>query len=393
MESENIKTKIEEMKKVVEPWYQSLMDPAMAQENTLKRLLARYNKTEYGKNHKSESIGSYADYKKAFPISTFLDFKPHIDQVLAGNTYALLAEEPEAVARTKGTTGEPKFYPFTLSRIKLYLDLAKRVEYSYVLSKSYFEWMSGYRLNLNPSPKIKTLMVGTKELNLGYAPGIDWRYADSHEKLGPRALLSDEELDLLPQESSKSSWEARYELAFRKTEIKNIVAMRGMPSVVDGFSRYLYREHHIYPKDIFQMKLLDSGGYPSIHSKLFPVTHDYYGKSCVVRDMYVSTESVFGTQLDDKKAWAPFYDLIFFEVQTIHGIKQLHEMLPGEIGSLVVSTFDLPRYANGDLILAFDPPYFRCIGRENTQLQAYNFCKLYGKSFISIPKHKLTLYK
>ena len=42
----------------------------------------------------------------------------------------------------------------------------------------------------------------------------------------------------------------------------------------------------------------------------------------------------------------------------------LHEMKPGEMGSLVVSTPILPRYKIGDLILAFQSPYFRCIGRE-----------------------------
>jgi hypothetical protein len=34
------------------------------------------------------------------------------------------------------------------------------------------------------------------------------------------------------------------------------------------------------------------------------------------------------------------------------------------MGSLVVSTPILPRYKIGDLILAFRPPYFRCIGRD-----------------------------
>ena len=34
------------------------------------------------------------------------------------------------------------------------------------------------------------------------------------------------------------------------------------------------------------------------------------------------------------------------------------------MGSLIVSTPVLPRYRIGDLLRAFDPPYFRCIGRE-----------------------------
>jgi len=39
-------------------------------------------------------------------------------------------------------------------------------------------------------------------------------------------------------------------------------------------------------------------------------------------------------------------------------------MRPGEIGSLIVTTPILARYQIGDLILAFEPPYFRCIGRD-----------------------------
>jgi len=58
------------------------------------------------------------------------------------------------------------------------------------------------------------------------------------------------------------------------------------------------------------------------------------------------------------------YDLYFLEVLTRRGVKMLHEMRPGEVGSLVVSTPVLPRYRIGDLILAVRPPYFRCIGRE-----------------------------
>jgi hypothetical protein len=82
---------------------------------------------------------------------------------------------------------------------------------------------------------------------------------------------------------------------------------------------------------------------------------------------------MFGQQRDKQRAWVPNYDLFFFEVQTLSGIKLLHEMRPGEIGTLVVSTPILPRYRIGDLILALESPYFRCIGRERwwTPLRYY----------------------
>jgi hypothetical protein len=73
---------------------------------------------------------------------------------------------------------------------------------------------------------------------------------------------------------------------------------------------------------------------------------------------------MFGQQMDENRAWVPNYDLFFFEVQTRTGVKMLHEMRAGEMGSLVVSTPILARYRIGDLILAVRPPYFRCIGRD-----------------------------
>ena len=101
-----------------------------------------------------------------------------------------------------------------------------------------------------------------------------------------------------------------------------------------------------------------------INTKYQPALNALYGWQVVIREIYGATEGMFGQQRDEKRAWVPNYDLFFFEVQTRSGIKMLHEMRPGEMGSLVVSTPILPRYKIGDLIRAFRPPYFRCIGRD-----------------------------
>jgi hypothetical protein len=73
---------------------------------------------------------------------------------------------------------------------------------------------------------------------------------------------------------------------------------------------------------------------------------------------------MFGQQMDERRAWVPNYDLFLFEVRCGTRMKLLHEMRSGETGSLVVSTPILARYEIGDLVRAFRPPYFRCIGRD-----------------------------
>ena len=105
------------------------------------------------------------------------------------------------------------------------------------------------------------------------------------------------------------------------------------------------------------------GSIPGINTIEQPALNALYGPAAI-REIYGTTEGIFGQQRDEQRAWTPNYDLYFFEIETRRGIKMLHEMQPGEVGSLIVSTPTLPRYKIGDLILAFRAPYFRCIGRD-----------------------------
>jgi phenylacetate-coenzyme A ligase PaaK-like adenylate-forming protein len=111
------------------------------------------------------------------------------------------------------------------------------------------------------------------------------------------------------------------------------------------------------------VKVMTLGSTPGINTRHRPALQALYGPAAI-REIYGATEGMFGQQRDARRAWVPNYDLFFFEVKTLNGVKMLHEMRAGELGSLVVSTPTLPRYQIGDLILAIRPPYFRCIGRE-----------------------------
>jgi hypothetical protein len=374
------------MKAALDPWYQSLADPAKAQEIVLERLLKGYAQTEYGRQHKSEHVGSYADYRQAFPVQTYADFKPYIDKVLAGETYALLNEEPLYICLTKGTSGESKLFPFTPAQANTNFELSSRILLNYSLSKHNFEWMSGYRLNLLPNAIVGMIKVGNRELMSGYSSAINSRLVAERNKGATKVVPSQDEMDTLPKEPSKENWERRYELVYQKARDKKVTHIMTATNLVVGFGRYLLRKHHISPKDVWQINYIMAGGFANTHARFGPPIHALYGKSADIRETYVATEGTFGAQIDDKKAWVPFYDSLFFEVQTINGIKPMHEMIPGEIGALIVSTPVLPRYRIGDLILAYESPYFQCIGRENTKLHPYHYGKLTGKSDFNFSK-------
>jgi phenylacetate-coenzyme A ligase PaaK-like adenylate-forming protein len=172
-----------------------------------------------------------------------------------------------------------------------------------------------------------------------------------------------EEIDALGGGKSERDWERRFELAYEMCKDQNVTLVGGVCPTALRFARYMHRTHKVYPKDLWKTQIMTLGSVPGINTKHQPALNALYGPA-TIREIYGATEGMFGQQRDEKRAWTPNYDLFFFEVQTRGGMKMLHEMKPGELGSLVVSTPILARYRIGDVILAVKPPYYRCIGRE-----------------------------
>jgi hypothetical protein len=346
---------------MLQSWHDAVASPAAAQERVLDTLLQGYAKTEYGQEHNAAEIGSIEEYRRSFPIRTYESYKPLIDLVMAGETGVLLSEEPVGWAITRGTTkGQSKFIPMTETDLRQRIS-AGRAMLNYVLESGFFDLFEGVNLNLNFPSTVGTITVGEQEIEYGYSSGI---YARHVSKMTPiRSVPSQEEIDALGGTTEISAWERRFELALDLCREENVTLVGGVLPTALAFGRYLRKHHGLYPKDIWQTQIMTLGSTPGINTYHREALHALYGR-VVIREIYGATEGMFGQQRNDKKAWVPNYDLFFFEVLTRSGIKMLHEMQAGEMGRLVVSTTILPRYQIGDIIRAFEPPYFRCIGRD-----------------------------
>ncbi len=349
------------LKAFLEPWQKAMADPAKAQEEVLHNLLSDYAKTEYGKQHGAENITSLADYQRAFPVSTYEDFQVIIQRVMAGEVEQLLWEEPVGWAITRGTTkGESKFIPMTPTDLHMRIN-AGRAMMNYVATSQRLDIFSGVNLNLNFPSVVGTVKVGDRDVEYGYSSGIYTKYVSASTML--TSAPTQDEIDALGGGKKESDWERRFELAHQTCKELDVTMVGGVCPTALRFGRYMHRTHKVYPKDLWKTQIMTLGSVAGINTKYQPALNAMYGPAAI-REIYGATEGMFGQQLDEKRAWVPNYDLFYFEVQTGSRIKQMHEMRPGERGSLIVSTPILPRYRIGDLILAKEPPYFRCIGRE-----------------------------
>jgi len=361
---------------VLRPWHEAIADPIRAQEEVLKRLLGEYAETRYGREHGASQVGSIADYRRAFPVATYQDYEPLLKRVMEGEIDILLNEEPAGWAITRGTTGEQKFIPMTPTDIMMRAS-AGRAMMNYVAESGRYDLFEGVNLNLNFPSVVGTMQVGEREVAYGYSSGIYVKHVSAYTPI--RSVPSQEEIDALGGGKTIRDWERRFELAYEGCRKENVTLVGGVAPTAIRFARYLHREHGRYPKDLWQTQVATLGSVAGINTRYSPAIRALYGP-VAVREIYGTTEGIFGQQRDEKRAWVPNYDLFLFEVKvrasplglSLPGVagsgasevKMLHEMEPGEVGSLVVSTPTLPRYEIGDLILALQPPYFRCIGRD-----------------------------
>ncbi len=347
---------------LLQPWHEAVDHPIKAQEEVLHRLLKIYAQTDYGAQHSAGQIETIADYRRAFPITTYEGYKPLIQRVMAGDANLLLNEEPVGWAITRGTTeGESKFIPMTHTDLMMRLS-AGRAMMNYVVESGRYDLFEGVNLNLNFPSVVGTVQVGEREMEYGYSSGIYVKHVSAFTPI--RSAPTQGQIDELGGGKTVRDWEARFELAYEKCKDENVTLVGGVCPTAIKFAHYLHRTHKVYPKDLWQTQIMTLGSVAGINTTRQPALNALYGRQVIIREIYGATEGMFGQQRDEKRAWVPNYDQFFFEIETRSGIKMLHEMRPGELGSLVVSTPILPRYEIGDLILAFRSPYFRCIGRD-----------------------------
>jgi hypothetical protein len=354
----------------VDLWHKGLQDPARTQAQALAWLVEGYARTIYGQQFGAAGLLALADeparffaaYRRAFSVTTYDDIKPWIDRVIAGEVEALLPEPPVAWAMTRGTTrGTPKRIPITETDLGIRVAAARGL-LNHLLRTGQLDAIDGYSLNLNYPSVMGTMDVAGQETPFGFSSGIYVRHAAAATPV--EILPPQEEIDALGGGTSREAWQRRFEMVYRRTADEPITMCAGVcPSILE-FGNHVQRRHRVLPKKLWRMRVIAATSVPGIHTRYKPALRALYGPVDVV-EMYIATEGTFAQQWDERRLLVPNYDLYVFEVLMSDGqVKMLHQMRPGEYGSLIVSTPVLPRYRIGDLVRAFDPPYFRCIGRE-----------------------------
>ncbi|HVP26730.1 MAG TPA: GH3 auxin-responsive promoter family protein, partial [Candidatus Bathyarchaeia archaeon] len=256
-----------------------------------------------------------------------------------------------------------KVLPATKTHLEQIFTFGARALVNYGLRKNGFDLLAGNILNLNFPSNVHTIIKDGQTMTYGYSSGT---YARLNPMLNNVSLLPrQEDIDALGPEITKRNWEKRFELAYHQALSANVTAAIGVTPVILAFARYVKKKHGKNPKELWNIHALFCTSVRKIQFKYAPILRKPYGQIPII-EMYSATEGVFAQQLDDLPYVTPNYDGYFFEVETNHGTKMLHELERGEWGRLIVSSCMFPRYDIGDLIESAGKNYFNVIGRNNT---------------------------
>jgi len=348
------------LQQIVNPWYESLENPAETQNQLLMNLIEGYAKTLYGKEHAALDIREATDFRANFPKINYKELRPYFEEVKRGNHLILLSEPPLCWVMTRGSTGSAKVFPITNTHIEQIFACGSRALVNHTLRKNDFELLTGKILNLNFPSSVTTMDTSTQKITYGYSSGT---YAKLNPMLNQVSLLPrQEEIDVLGPGITKPDWERRFELVYERAMDKRVVATMGVTPVILSFARYVKKRHGKKPKDLWSFRALFCTSVAKIQFKYGPALKKYFGEVPIV-EIYSATEGVFAQQLDDLPYVSPNYDKYYFEVETSKGPKMLHELRRGEWGRLIISSCLFPRYDIGDMIESMGKNYFRVFGR------------------------------
>lgn len=348
-------------------WEESIKDPEAHQEEVLASLLLDYTRTRYGREFGAGSISTLEEYRDGFPVASYFDLRPWIEMERESDHGVFLAEEPETWVMTRGSTGRPKVLPVTARHLKDIFRCGSRAVLNFSMRHGGLELLTGGVLNLQFPSNTETMRVEGRDFVYGFSSGTYARL--NPMMMGLSLVPRQEEIDALRTGLTKGDWERRYEFIYRRAKDVEVVSVMGVAPVQTGFARYLKKEHGVYPRDLWDLRVIYSTSVAKIQNRYAPRLRRMYGDVPVV-EMYTATEGAFGQQRDDLPYVVPNYDTYLFEVKTGGEYRMLHELRRGEWGRLIVSTSMLPRYDIGDLIEAMGKNYFRVFGRARLRTVA-----------------------
>ena len=256
--------------------------PLETQKGTFHNLIDQAKGTEFGKDHKFDSIKSYEDFKNNVPVKDYEALKPYIERVKKGYKDVLWRGRPIYFAKTSGTTSGTKYIPITSDSMPYHIAAAKEALLLYIAETGKANYLNGKMIFLQGSPEINNDSI----IKTGRLSGIVAHYV-------PKYLQKNR----LPSWDTNciDDWEDKVNAIVEETIRQDMRVISGIPSWVQMYFEKLVEKERKLISEIFpKFNLFVYGGvnYEPYRQKM----EGLIGRKVDSIELYPASEGFFAYQ-------------------------------------------------------------------------------------------------
>ncbi|RZJ60775.1 MAG: hypothetical protein EOO45_24050, partial [Flavobacterium sp.] len=213
--------------------------PVQAQQNVFDTLIRVAKDTQFGRDHKFETIKSYSDFAANVPIRDYEELKPYVDRVVQGEENILWPGKPLYFAKTSGTTSGAKYIPLTKESMPYHIQAARNAILLYINETGNAGFVNGKMIFLQGSP----VLAEKNGIKLGRLSGIVAHYVPAYLQ---KNRMPGWETNII------EDWETKVGAIVDETYSEDMAVISGIPSWVQMYFEKLQQKEGRKVGDIFK---------------------------------------------------------------------------------------------------------------------------------------------
>ncbi|NNE32351.1 MAG: hypothetical protein HKN40_08285 [Winogradskyella sp.] len=256
--------------------------PIETQQAVFDNLIAEAQTTEFGQDHKFNTIKNYEDFASQVPIRDYEDLKPYVDRVVKGEEDILWKGKPLYFAKTSGTTSGAKYIPITKESMPTHVNAARNAILMYIYETGQSKFVNGKMIFLQGSP----ILEEQNGIKLGRLSGIVAHYVPKYLQKNRMPSLNTNCIE---------DWETKVEAIVDETIDEDMTIISGIPSWVQMYFEKLIERKNKKVGDIFKnFNLFIFGGvnYEPYRAKF----ENLIGRRVDSIELYPASEGFFAFQ-------------------------------------------------------------------------------------------------
>lgn len=199
-----------------------IQNPVAAQDQVFKELIQKASTTQFGIDHKFDTVLTHEDFVNQVPVRDYEGLKNYVDQVVKGEENILWPGKPLYFAKTSGTTSGAKYIPLTKESMPFHIEAARNAILNYIHETGKTDFVDGKMIFLQGSPEL-TEKNGIK---LGRLSGIVAHFVPNYLQ---KNRLPSWETNCI------EDWESKVDAIVEETFHQNMTVISGIPSWVQMY--------------------------------------------------------------------------------------------------------------------------------------------------------------